>query len=54
MKLRSLLWSVLNRMLMPLHLVIGEKEVAKEAVERFANDVAQMLKVTMKQSGKIV
>lgn len=31
-----------------------EKEVAKESVELFANDVARMFKVAMKQSGKIV
>ena len=31
-----------------------EKEVAKESVELFANDVAQKFKVAMKQSGKIV
>lgn len=31
-----------------------EKEVAKESVELFANDVARKFKVAMKQSGKIV
>lgn len=31
-----------------------EKEVAKETVELFANDVARKFKVAMKQSGKIV
>lgn len=31
-----------------------EKEVAKETVELFANDVARKFKVAMKQAGKIV
>lgn len=31
-----------------------EKEVAKESVELFANDVARKFKVAMKQSSKIV
>lgn len=31
-----------------------EKEVAKETVELFANDVAHKFKVAMKQAGKIV
>lgn len=51
MKRRNLRWSVPNRMSMP-HLL--QKEVAKESVELFANDVARMFKVAMKQSGKIV
>ena len=31
-----------------------EKKVAKETVELFANDVARMFKIAIKQSGKIV
>ena len=34
--------------------MLTEKEVAKETVELFANDVARKFKVAMKQSGKIV
>ncbi len=37
-----------------LSLTEREKEVAKESVELFANDVARKFKDAMKQSGKIV
>ena len=36
------------------YLTDREKEVAKETVELFANDVARKFKVAMKHSGKIV